>query len=145
MAILQSGVLAYRRDEAGQAWVCLVTSRRARRWTIPKGSVKSHLTPAQSAANEAREEAGIVGKIENEAAGVFIAKKRLRKGAAEIEVWVYLLRVTRILKRWPEQDERDVRWVETHKARQLLREPLLRQLCAELEEASQPMRRRRAG
>jgi 8-oxo-dGTP pyrophosphatase MutT (NUDIX family) len=134
MLIVQSGVLAYRRDEAGQAWVCLVTSRRARRWTIPKGSLKPHLTPAENAANEAREEAGVVGRVAAEAAGVFTARKRLRKGAAEIEVWVYLLRVTRILKRWPEQDERDVRWVPSHEARQLLREPLLRQLCTELEE-----------
>jgi 8-oxo-dGTP pyrophosphatase MutT (NUDIX family) len=134
MLILQSGVLAYRRDEAGQAWVCLVTSRRARRWTIPKGSLKPHLTLAENAANEAREEAGLVGRVAAEASGFFTARKRLRKGAAEIEVWVYLLRVTRILKRWPEQDERDVRWLPSHEARLLLREPLLRELCTELED-----------
>jgi 8-oxo-dGTP pyrophosphatase MutT (NUDIX family) len=142
MPILQSGVLAYRRDEAGLTWVCLVTSRRGRRWTIPKGSVKPHLTLAQNAANEAREEAGIVGLIEAEAAGVFTARKRLRKGSAEIEVWVYLLQVTRVLKRWPEQEEREVRWVPSRKARQILKEPLLRDLCAGLEETRAPPGRR---
>jgi 8-oxo-dGTP pyrophosphatase MutT (NUDIX family) len=134
MLIVQSGVLPYRRDEAGQAWVCLVTSRRAGRWTIPKGSLKPHLTLAENAANEAREEAGVIGRVAAEASGVFTARKHLRGGAAEIEVWVYLLRVTRILKRWPEQDERNVRWLPSHQARLLLREPLLRELCVELED-----------
>lgn len=39
----------------------LVTSRKRRRWILPKGKVAAGMLPHRSAAREAMEEAGVVG------------------------------------------------------------------------------------
>lgn len=135
-AILQSGALPYRVEESGEVSVLLVSTLRTQRWSIPKGSVEPHLTLAQNAAKEAFEEAGVEGEIAAHAAGMFRAVKRRPDGEAVIEVWVYLLRVTRVLESWPEKDRRRVCWVSCGMAARLLGEPVIRRICAELEAAS---------
>ncbi|MBZ0261802.1 MAG: hypothetical protein K8F90_14530, partial [Hyphomicrobiales bacterium] len=45
----------------------LITSRETRRWVIPKGWPMPEKSPAESAAQEAYEEAGIRGQIEAQA------------------------------------------------------------------------------
>lgn len=130
--LLQSGALPYQIDESGEVRVLLVTASRTRRWTIPKGAAEPHLTLAENAAKEAFEEAGVLGEIAPHASGMFRAIKRRPEGEAVIEVWVYLLKVTEVLKDWPEKDRRDVRWVSCSTAAELLGEPVMQRICAEL-------------
>ena len=134
-AHIQSGALPYRTNKAGRRQVLLVTSARSSRWTIPKGRVVPGLSLAENAAKEAMEEAGVVGNVATRAAGSYRAVKRLPTGKTVIDVWVFLLDVTRTLGDWPEKGRRRIKWVSPTTAGRLLREPLLRRLCRQLEGA----------
>jgi 8-oxo-dGTP pyrophosphatase MutT (NUDIX family) len=132
--ILQSGVLAYRRTAHGELRVLLVSKRRSKEWSIPKGTALSHLTFAENAAKEAFEEAGVKGEVLPQSIGMFRATKRSpdRLVLRVVEVWVYALEVAECLASWPEKGERRIRWVSCRKAAAQLREPLLADLCRRL-------------
>ena len=61
----QSGILPYKFVD-GNIFLLLITSRKGNRWIIPKGIVEPHLTPVESASQEAFEEAGIEGALSRE-------------------------------------------------------------------------------
>ena len=61
--IEQYGVLPYRVEASGELRILLVTSRETGRWIIPKGNPAPGLSPPQSAAREAHEEAGLEGVL----------------------------------------------------------------------------------
>lgn len=109
--------------------VMLITSRETRRWVIPKGwpmkGRKSHAT----AALEALQEAGILGKIEKAALDAYHYQKRLRNGATLLcRVDVFPLRVARQRKNWPEKHQRTTKWFPCSKAARLVDEPKLTKL-----------------
>ncbi len=60
---IQYAALPYRAKGKSVLEVMLITSRDTRRWIIPKGWPKHGLPPHATAAEEAFEEAGVVGKI----------------------------------------------------------------------------------
>jgi 8-oxo-dGTP pyrophosphatase MutT (NUDIX family) len=104
----------------------LVTSRQTRRWIIPKGWPHKGKAPHRSAAREAFEEAGVVGAVSKDSIGSFSYQKRLRKGVVvDCEVRVFALEVKRQRKAWPEQREREVRWLSARAAARTVREPKL--------------------
>jgi 8-oxo-dGTP pyrophosphatase MutT (NUDIX family) len=129
---LQSGVLAYRIGAHGKVRVLLVRTRRSKHWSIPKGGVQPALSLPENAAKEAFEEAGVRGEVDPCSAGMFRTTKHAWYGAAIIEIWVYLLRVTEQLKRFPEQGQREIKWVSCRTAAKMLHEPLLAELCRNL-------------
>lgn len=102
----------------GQFEVLLVTSRRSRRWIIPKGWPIKGLRPALCAAREAFEEAGVIGRIEETEVGRFSYLKLLEKTrrSVECEVTIFPLLVERQLESWPEATQRELRWVTTEEA-----------------------------
>eukprot|EP01041_Mallomonas_annulata_P039872 gene39872-biopygen31591 len=57
----QYAALPWRRRADGGVDVLLITSRDTRRWVIPKGWPIKMLKPGPSAAQEAFEEAGVLG------------------------------------------------------------------------------------
>jgi haloacid dehalogenase-like hydrolase/NUDIX domain len=61
-AMLESGALAYRRLKNGEVEILLVSKKRSKRWGIPKGRVNASLSCGETAAKEAFEEAGVIGK-----------------------------------------------------------------------------------
>ncbi len=119
---LQVGALPYRCGASGDLQVLLVTSRRTRRWIIPKGWPIAGMGPAGSAAREAFEEAGVIGSIDSEAVGSFrYRKERGNKGPAVMcEVAVFPLRVEQELTAWPEIGERELRWMASDDAADLV-------------------------
>ncbi len=117
----QSGVLAYL-DEGEGKRIALVTSTKKSRWVIPKGIVENGMDPADSAAKEAFEEAGVVGKVGREAAGTYSYEKW--GGTCVVEV--FPLRIEDALDAWPESSVRDRRFVLPEEACRLLREPALK-------------------
>lgn len=125
---LQYGALPYRFTPGGAVEFLLVTSRRTRRWIIPKGWPVKGLGPAGSAAREAFEEAGVVGKISRRAVGSFQYCKRLKDGTGSVNcnVVVFPLRVDRELTTWPEATQRDLRWLDTDGAIELISDSGLR-------------------
>src|SRR3712207_4311560 len=76
----QYGALPFIRGRDGELKVMLVTTRGRKRWMIPKGWPIRSLTPHESAAREAYEEAGLLGQPDPEKIGTFDYVKRLRIG-----------------------------------------------------------------
>jgi len=63
MTIRQSGAIVVRLD-AKEPRVLLVTAKRnPRNWIFPKGHIEKGETPEAAALREAKEEAGVVGKV----------------------------------------------------------------------------------
>jgi 8-oxo-dGTP pyrophosphatase MutT (NUDIX family) len=87
---VQYAALPYRHKGKFSTEVLLVTSRDTGRWIIPKGWPLKGKAPHKAAAREAREEAGVVGKINRRAIGAFSYRKRLKGGkvvVCEVQVW----------------------------------------------------------
>jgi len=108
---LQSGVLAWRVKRKKKPEIMLVTGRRSGRWMIPKGWPVAGKSLADSAAQEAFEEAGIKGKIADKPIGTFRhVKQHLLFGRLEVDILVHPLAVERELGDWPERGERNRKW-----------------------------------
>ena len=84
--------------------IYLITSREQGQWIIPTGKLEKNLSNRRVALLEAFEEAGILGKLDEEfKVQVLLQSPRGKKKRKTI---VFLLYVKRILNHWPEQSER---------------------------------------
>jgi 8-oxo-dGTP pyrophosphatase MutT (NUDIX family) len=111
----------------------LITSRETRRWVIPKGWPKKGKSPRYSAAREAFEEAGVVGAVAKRSAGSFSYEKRLRNGGVVVcDVRVFPLEVRRQSKKWPEKQERIVKWLSASQAAEKVDESTLGEIIRRL-------------
>jgi 8-oxo-dGTP pyrophosphatase MutT (NUDIX family) len=125
---IQYGALPYREIKSG-VQILLVTSRGTRRWIIPKGWPQSGTPPHRAAAQEAFEEAGVVGKVGKKTIGSYWYDKIFESGATvRCKVRVFPLRVTRQFKRWPEKRQRRTQWHSPAQASRRVRETYLRQI-----------------
>ena len=84
-----------------------------------------------AAAEEAREEAGVLGSARGQSIGSYTYRKRRPAGPIAIRVYVYLLEVREELASWPEQDQRERAWFELPDAVARVDEPELRDLLRE--------------
>jgi 8-oxo-dGTP pyrophosphatase MutT (NUDIX family) len=96
----------------GKLEVLLITSRRRRRWIIPKGLIEPGMSAAESAVSEAFEEAGVVGTISDRP----IDEYRYKKWGGVCGVKVFLLEVDRVFDDWPESDIRRREWMPVDEA-----------------------------
>lgn len=131
----QVAALPVRKAGDGSLEVLLVTSRETGRWVIPKGWPSKRLKDKDAAAREARQEAGVTGKIRGKPLGGYRYRKIEPGGSRLLDVTVYLLKVERERKRWPEQNERERSWMALEVAARRVREPNLRQLILGLQNA----------
>ena len=121
----QFGALCYRVQD-GRVEVLLITSRRSKRWIIPKGWPMDGQTPSGAAATEAFEEAGVEGKASDVCLGIYSYTKSLPKGDdLPIVVAVFPFRVKRMLKKFPEAGLRKRKWVSLKRAAAMISEPEL--------------------
>ena len=97
--------------------VLLITSLNSKRWILPKGWPEPDLTPAQSAAREAFEEAGVTGRISDTPVGTYHYLKEKKDGSGlPCSVDVFTLAVTRQLHDWPEKGARTLAWMPLDQA-----------------------------
>ena len=97
--------------------VLLITSLNSKRWIIPKGWPEADLTAADSAAREAFEEAGIVGRISARPIGAYHYLKEKKDGTGlPCSVDVFALAVTKQLNEYPEKGARTLAWVPLDQA-----------------------------
>jgi len=109
--------------------VLLITSLNSKRWIMPKGWPEADLTPAENAAREAFEEAGVTGKINPQPVGKYhYLKERKDGGGVTCSVEVFALAVTKQLEDWPEKGARELAWVPLEQAVTRIAEPGLRQV-----------------
>ena len=111
----QYAALPWRRADGLE--ILLITSRETKRWVIPKGWPIAGRGAAESAAQEAYEEAGVRGIVAAKALGHYYYRKRLAGRARTFfQVEVFAMEVTEILDLWPEAHERRRQWLSPHKA-----------------------------
>lgn len=129
----QFAALCYRTNAKGKIEICLITSRRTKRWILPKGWPMHKETPAAAAATEAWEEAGLTGHAIDRCLGVYAYVKDMRKMLTPVIVMVYPVAVTAEHDEWPERDERKRRWLSPKKAARKVAEPELRRIIKEFD------------
>lgn len=124
----QFGALPWRVND-GKLEILLITSRDTGRWIVPKGWPMDGATPAEAAATEAYEEAGIEGKLSNAVIGFYGYLKHMEEADhLPIVVAIFPIRVKKLLQDWPEKSDRKRRWFPAKKAAALVDEPELRQI-----------------
>ena len=127
----QYAALPWRRAEGLE--ILLITSRETRRWVIPKGWPVPGRSAAESAAQEAYEEAGVRGQMAASAMGYYDYDKRLPgRTKKRFRVDVFSMEVTEVLDLWPEAHERTRQWLSPQEAADHVNEPELAALILQL-------------
>jgi len=131
-ALSQVGALVLR-VRSGEPEVLLLTSRETKRWVIPKGWPMKGRKNWASAAQEAREEAGVVGKTTKTPVGEFLYFKRRAAHFDLCRVEVYALTVEKLLRHFREKGQREARWFDLEEAAVRVQEPGLAALLGGLD------------
>jgi 8-oxo-dGTP pyrophosphatase MutT (NUDIX family) len=124
----QIAALPLRRRRDGSTEVCLITSRETRRWIIPKGWPINGLGAAGTAAREAHEEAGLIGKVSKKPLASYRYWKRFNQGWELIEVLVHEMKVKKHLPSWQEKGQRKRHWLSLETAVGLIAETELQEI-----------------
>ena len=128
-----------------QLEVLLITSRNSKRWILPKGWPEAGLSPAENAAREAFEEAGVTGKIEAQPIGSYhYLKAKKDGGGMPCSVDVFALAVTKQSDDWPEKNARELAWMPVEQAMMQVSEPGVRQILKDFRKRQVPTKARRA-
>jgi len=124
----QSSVIPYRLQD-GRPEILIISSSQRKHWVVPKGIKDPGLTPQESAAKEAWEEAGVEGRVGYDALGSY----RCEKWGASCTVEVFPMEVTRLIPEheWEER-HRGREWVTPEVAQKRLRQAELKPLLAAL-------------
>ncbi|WP_299028904.1 NUDIX hydrolase [uncultured Sulfitobacter sp.] len=117
----QFAALCWRRQR-GKVQVLLVTSRRRKRWIVPKGWPMDGKTPGECALIEAWEEAGVIGQQGEDCIGVY-SYERLREGqdTTPCLALLYPVKVQKVAKKFPEARDRRRKWVSRKKAARMVK------------------------
>lgn len=129
----QFAALCYR-IKRGKVQVLLVTSRGSKRWIVPKGWPMENKTPAESARQEAWEEAGVTGKPDGNCLGVYSYSKDV--GSTDdlpCIAMLYPIAVKSLAKKYPERGQRRRRWVSRKQAARMVSERELAQLIQDFD------------
>ncbi|HEY4126302.1 MAG TPA: NUDIX hydrolase [Rhizomicrobium sp.] len=127
-ASAQYAALPYRETANGLEFL-LITTRRTRRWIVPKGWPMDGRAPHAAAAREALEEAGVCGEIGEKSIGSYRYFKERKTGElVPCKVDVFALKVKQQRKNWAEKDARELRWCALSEALTCVGEPGLRQI-----------------
>lgn len=98
----------------------IVTSRRTGRWVLPKGGIDEGMTASEAAAQEAFEEAGVIGRVAPDPIGVYRVPKIRPPFIWSVDVALYPVEINEVLDVWIEADQRARRFVTVDEAAGLL-------------------------
>lgn len=129
-------------DADGALRVLLITSRETQRLIIPKGWPMKGRKDYRAAAIEAREEAGLIGRVHRKPVGSYIAWKRRAARFDYCRVKVYILEVISQLLDWREKGQRRGVWLRVDDAADLVDDPGLVTLIRGLPATLQPRSKR---
>jgi 8-oxo-dGTP pyrophosphatase MutT (NUDIX family) len=121
----QVAALPIMHDQNGTVHVMLITSRETKRAIIPKGWPMKGRKDHEAAATEAREEAGLIGRIHQKPIGSYIYWKKCPDRLLQCGVKVFILDVSAQLIDWPEKSQRRWVWLSAAEAADLVEEPSL--------------------
>src|SRR6195952_338009 len=120
MKFKQFAALPYRMRD-NDVEILLITTRKKRRWSVPKGWPIKDSTPQQTAAIEAYEEAGVRGVVGKKKVGRFSKRRVKNKQSVICDVQIFPLEVRRRRVDWPEKQQRSRIWVAPRKAAKLVK------------------------
>lgn len=129
----QFGALPFRMRD-NDVEILLITTRKKRRWSVPKGWPIKDSTPQQTAATEAYEEAGVRGAIGKKKVGRFSKRRVKNKQSVICDVLIFPLEVRHRQATWPEKQQRSRIWVAPRKAIRLVRKAGLRRAIRTLQD-----------
>ena len=115
----KAAVIPYRIRKA-RLEVALVTTSNGKRWSVPKGSIDAGEHPRDAAIRDAEEEDGLRGLVARKPLGRY----EHVNDRGRCSVAVYVMRVTKVLEHWLEDDIRRRRWMKSEAAAACLREEL---------------------
>ena len=125
---IQFAALPYR-IRKGKIEVLLITSRGTRQWLLPKGWPMQPIKPHKAAAQEAWEEAGILGRARKHCLGTYRYRKtRGTNRGQTIRVLVFPLEVENLARLYPEAGQRQRKWLNPRKAAKRIDHPDLANL-----------------
>lgn len=120
--------------------VLLITSRGTQRWILPKGWPMPDRTPAETALQEAWEEAGVEGRVQEVCLGLYSYDKEVsRSGNLPCLAMVFPVEVRSLAANFPEKNQRKRRWFGRKKAAAAVDDPELAQIIRHFDPA--PLRR----
>lgn len=129
----QFAALCYR-IRRGKVQVLVITSRRSKRWIMPKGWPIDGKTPGASAAREAWEEAGVRGRVSEACIGAYsYAKLYGDDEMLSCLAMLYPLKVKSLDHKYPERKQRRRQWVSRKKAAKLVAAPDLARLILDFD------------
>ncbi len=126
---LQVAALCHRGEGADSEYL-LITSRDTGRWIIPKGWPIRGLKSNETALREAWEEAGVKNSCASSSPiGRYTYNKRAASGLeVPVETLVFSVEVQSLAKKFPEVDERTLKWVKAGEAANMVQEPELKSI-----------------
>ena len=119
----QSGVIPYR-VQNGKIEILLITSRDHQKWVVPKGGISNGMSPPASAAKEAWEEAGVIGRVDANKLGTY----KYRKRGKIYQVQIYLMPVEMVCEEYPEAGKRQRQWLDFTKVIMLVKQASLQRI-----------------
>lgn len=128
--IRYAGALPFRIN-ASRPEFLLITTRRTKRWIVPKGHWNRRQRAYEAARQEAYEEAGIEGMIATQAIGVY--EHRSHKRPLVTPILIFPMHVTYRHGIWPEWNQRQYRWLPPLSAERLVQgnlRDIIRRFCA---------------
>lgn len=129
----QFAALCYR-IRRGKVQVLLITSRRSKRWIVPKGWPMEGKSPGAAAAREAWEEAGVQGKVTEIALGTYCyAKINPNQDPLPCLALLFPLKVETTRRVYPEHQQRRRKWVSRKKAAKMVAAPDLAKLILDFD------------
>lgn len=113
----------------GTLEVLLVTSRRSKRWILPKGHPKKGQSLMEAARREAWEESGVVGIPSENPIGSYAATKLMPEGY-EVSANILIFPILALGQSldWPERAERSLKWCRLAEACDVVGEKALADL-----------------
>lgn len=142
--IIQDGVrtqyaaLCFRVRKKKKPQFLMITSRRTKRWIVPKGWPEAGLNGPEAAAQEAWEEAGVKGTISADSIGLYSYTKVGENGAADLPcaTLVFPMKVKSMAREFPERRQRRRKWMGRKKAANAVWEPELAELIRSFDPAN---------
>jgi ADP-ribose pyrophosphatase YjhB (NUDIX family) len=128
----QYGALPFRKGDAGIE-ILLITTRKKKKWSVPKGWPIKARTAQGTARVEAFEEAGVSGRVAAKQVGRFKNRKVKSGQKVRCDVRLFPLLVRRQQRHWPEKSQRKRIWLPPSKAALLVQKPGLKQAIKALQ------------
>jgi len=121
MSRKEIGAFIYRR-KGKRLQVMLVSNRKGTRWILPKGQPEHWQLDVEVALDEAYEEAGIIGRVDDSIAKVI----RYTSSTGDVDLHVFTMKIGHLIEHWPERFFRQREMVDTDIALLMVRKQALR-------------------